>query len=189
MKIKQDDALTLPNPRLLTAVYFSLLAIIVTIVMDLLLYAIGVEQFLPISKAIFLSVIVAACFGALFGKRIILTEKPYIKHTFLWACLMVITALPFYNIGFIYLLQENHASLFAHATMMNFVYLYLFVLLYSFILAGVWLAIIAGLAAIYLRKHLVYYILQSKQQSQEPEHSDEATIDSDTTIINDDDTK
>ena len=43
-------------------------------------------------------------------------------------------------------------------------YLYLFVLAYSFILAGIWLAIAAGLAAMYLRGYLEYYILQSLYQ-------------------------
>lgn len=188
MTTQQDEALKISNPRLLTAVYFSLLAIVMTILLDVIFYALGVEQILPIYKAIFLAVIIAACFGALFGRRIILSEKPYTKHAFLWAFVMVITALPVYNLGLLYLLKENHASLFANATIEHLVYLYLFVLLYSFILAGIWLAIIAGLAAIYLRKHVVYYILQSKQR-REPEHSSEVTIDSEKTVINDDDTK
>jgi hypothetical protein len=62
----------------------------------------------------------------------------------------------------------------------------LFVLLYSFILAGVWLAIVAGLAAVYLRGHIVYYILQS--QNQRPQHLDEMKIDSEKKGISTDDT-
>lgn len=186
MKKQQDEALSISNPRLLAAVYFSLLAIIATIIIDTLLYAIGIEQLLPISKAIFLSVIVAACFGALFGKRIVYSERPYHKHTFFWAFLMVIVALPFYNFGFLFLLKENHAALFAHATLSQLLYFYLFVLLYSFILAGVWLAIVAGLAAVYLRGHIVYYILQSQYQRRK--HPDEVKIDSKEKVINTDDT-
>ncbi len=186
MKKQTDEALSISNPRLLVAVYFSLLAIVATIIIDTLLYAIGFEQILPISKAIFLAVIVAACFGALFGKRILYSEKPYRRHVFFWAFLMVIAALPIYNFGFIFLLKENHASLFTHATIGHLVYLYLFVLLYSFILAGVWLAIVAGLAAVYLRGHIVYYILQS--QNQRPQHLDERKIDSEKKGISTDDT-
>ena len=186
MKKQKDEALSISNPRLLTAVYFSLLAIVVTIIIDTLLYSIGIEQLLPISKAIFLSVIVAACFGALFGKRIIYSEKPFHQRVFFWAFLMVIVALPIYNLGFIFLLKENHAALFAHATFSHLLYLYLFVLLYSFILAGVWLAIIAGLAAVYLRGHVVYYILQSQYKRRKG--PDEVEIDSKKEVINVDDT-
>lgn len=188
MKKQRDEALSISNPRLLTAVYFSLLAIVATIFIDTLLYAIGIEQLLPISKAIFLSVIMAACFGALFGKRIIYSEKPYYRHTFFWAFLMVIVALPFYNFGFLFLLKENHSTLFAHATLSHLVYLYLFVSLYSFILAGVWLAIVAGLAAIYLRGHIVYYILQSQEQHPQRKNPGEVKIDRKENVIKADDT-
>ena len=157
----QDEALTISNPRLLAAVYFSLLAIITTIALDTLIYVLGISQFLPISKAIVLGVIVAACFGALFGERIVHSEKPYCRHVFLWAFLMVISALPVYNLGFLYLLQENHADLFIRASLTHWVHLYLLVLGYSFILVGLWLAIAAGLAAMYLRGYVVYYIMQS----------------------------
>jgi hypothetical protein len=160
----QDDALTISNPRLLAAVYFSLLAVIATILIDTILYSLGIEQLLPISEAIFLAVVVAACFGALFGERIILSPKPYHTHVFFWAFLMVIAAIPVYTAGFVYLMRENHAALFVHASFTQLIYIYLFVLLYSFILAGLWLAIVAGLAAIYLRAYLVYYVLQSLNQ-------------------------
>lgn len=166
---KQDEALTLSNPRLLAAVYFSLLAVIATLAIDTVFYALGVEQLSPIYKEIFLAVIVAATFGALFGERIVHCERPYYKHVFFWAFLMVITALPVYNIGFIFLIKETHPSLFAHASLIHVMYLYLFVLAYSFILAGIWLAIAAGLAAMYLRGYLEYYILQSLYQ-QRKEH-------------------
>ena len=159
-----DEALTISNPRLLTAVYFSLLAIIATLTIEVILYALGVEQLLPTGKAIVLAVVVASIFGALFGERIVHSEKPYHKHVFLWAFVMVIVALPFYNLGFIYLYKDHHAHLFAEATVKHIVYLYLLVLVYSFILAGVWLAIFAGLAALYLRGYLVYYLLHSLYQ-------------------------
>jgi len=159
--IIQDEALTISNPRLLYAVYFSLLAIVATLVIDSILYALGMEQIVPTFKAILLAAIIAACFGALFGARIVYSEKPYRKHAFFWAFLMVIVALPVYNIGLLFLLKEQNATLFANATLARLLYLYLFVLVYSFIIAGVWFAIVAGIAAVYLRSHLVYYILHS----------------------------
>jgi len=156
-----DEALLISNPRLLTAVYFSVLAVVATIIIDTLLYALGMAQLVPTFKAIVWAVVVAGCFGALFGKRIVYSTAPYGKHAFAWAFLMVIVALPVYNIGLVYLLKEHHAHLFTDTTFLNLLYLYLFVLLYSFILAGVWLAIVAGFAAVYLRSHIVYYILHS----------------------------
>ena len=168
---KQDAALTISNPRLLAAVYFSLLAIIATIAIDTILYALGIEQLLPIAKEIFLAVIVAGSFGALFGERIVHSKKPYRNHVFFWAFLMVIVALPVYNVGFIYLMSFEHSPLFIHTSMTQLIYLYLFVLGYSFILVGVWFAIAAGLAAIYLRGYLEYYLLQSTyQRPNEPEN-------------------
>lgn len=157
----KDKALDVSNPRLIAAVYFSLLAIIATIAIDTALYALGVSQLLPISKEIFLAVIVAACFGALFGERIVHSEKPFHQHVFLWAFLMVICAVPIYALGFLYLIREHHGEIFTHSTLSNLMYLYLFVLVYSFILVGIWLAIVAGFAAIYLREYIVYYILDS----------------------------
>jgi hypothetical protein len=160
----QDEALTISNPRLLSAVYFSLLAVIATIFIDTVLYLLGVEQLLPIAQEIFLAVVVAAVFGALFGERIVHSEAPYAKHVFFWAFLMVITAIPIYTAGFFYLMKENHSTLFMNASFTQLIYIYLFVLLYSFILAGLWLAIVAGFAALYLRAYLVYYIVQSLHQ-------------------------
>lgn len=160
----QDEVYMISNPHLLAGVYFALLAIIFTLGMDELLYLLGIDQIIPVGKAILLAAIVAACFGALYAERIIYSEPPYNLHVFMWAFLMVITALPIYTIGFVYLLQENHPELFVNPSLFSILYLYVVTLLYNFLLAGVWLALIAGLAAIYLRKHVVYYIVQSLNQ-------------------------
>ncbi|MFW2570451.1 hypothetical protein [Legionella sp. 29fVS95] len=162
----EDEALTISNPRLLSAVYFALLAVIATVIIDLFFYSIGLERLLPTFQAILLAVIVAACFGALFGERIVHCPQPYRRKTFLWGFLMVIVALPFYDLGFIYLLRGSYSHSFEGSTFSNLAVMYLFVLLYSFILAGLWLAIAAGFAAMYLRGHLVYDILHSKNQRQ-----------------------
>ena len=186
MVMKKDDALTLSNPRLLSAAYFGVLAIIVTIALDTLIFAIGAEKIMPAFKAILLAVSLAACSGALFGERIVHCESPYRKRVFLWGFLMVIVALPIYDLGLIYLLQEYHPTQFVQASFQDILGLYLFVFIYSFILAGLWLAILSGLAAIYLRGHVVYYILQSTYKR--PEHTHEVMIDSSEKNINSDDT-
>lgn len=162
---EEDNALTLSNPRLLTALYFALLAVIATCIIDTALFLLGAEQFLPLFKAILLAVIVAGCFGALFGKRIVHCHKPYRRKAFLYGCLMVLVALPFYVLGF-FLLQENPALSSANMNLTELIANYLFILFYSFIIAGLWLAIAAGFAAMYLRGHLVYDILHSKYRRQ-----------------------
>lgn len=158
---EQDEALTLTNPRMLSAIYFSLLSILVTIALDTLFYVMGVEELLPIFKAILLAVVIAASFGALFGERIVHCETPYKMKAFWWSFLMIIAALPVYTLGFLLFLQTHHSNVFDSASVQEMIYMYFVVLLYGFILAGFWLAIIAGLAGMYLRSHLVYYLLHS----------------------------
>lgn len=163
-----DPSLTIPNARLLSAIYFALLAILTTIVVDLILYSLAVQLF-PIFQTILLAVLIAACFGALFGKRIVHCPEPYRAKVFLWGFLMVICALPFYSLGIILLLKAQHMQLIETANLQQLALLYLFVLLYSFILAGLWLAIAAGFAAMYLRGSLVYDILHSENQRKKDE--------------------
>lgn len=160
-KQKKDEALDISNPRMLSAIYFSLLAIIATILLDTVFYTLGVEQLLPIFKSIILAVVIAAGFGALFGKRIIYSQKPYKNKAFWWAFLMVISALPVYTLGFMLFLHHHHPDLFHGAAMLSIISMYFIVLLYGFLLAGFWFALIAGVAAIYLRGHLVYHLLNS----------------------------
>ncbi|KTD23617.1 Uncharacterised protein [Legionella lansingensis] len=159
-----DQALTISNPRLLAAVYFALLAVIATCVIDRILYFIGVQQFLPLFKAILLAVVVASCFGALFGEKIIYSKRPYRRKAFLWGFIMVIAALPVYDLGFLLLSDDRLGNSFQGGNPQQMVLIYLFVLIYSFIIAGLWLGIAAGFAAMYLRGHLVYDILHSKNQ-------------------------
>jgi hypothetical protein len=160
--MKRDEALDLSNSRLLAAAYFSLLAVIITIVLDTILYAMGITQLIPTFEALILAFLFAACFGAIFGEKIIHTPKPYGRKAFLWGFLMVIAALPFYDVIFLYLLNKHHPTMLEGLSFGNVVLAYLFVVLYSFLLAGLWLAIAAGFAAMYLRGHVVYDILHSK---------------------------
>ena len=181
-----DEAQNLQNPRLLSAVYFGLLSIIAVLASDALLYALGVGKLLSLSKAIGLSMCTAALVGALFGKTILHSNITHRTHTFLIGFLMVITAYPFYNLGFLYLLRDNHPSLFAHASTTHLIDMYFYTLGYGFLISGFWVAIYSGLAAIYLRKHVVYYVVRSVNQRRRnaPERETE-----DTEKPNADDTK
>jgi hypothetical protein len=168
--MKRDEALEISNPRLLSAAYFCLLAVIITIVMDTLLYAMGVKQLIPTFQAVLLAAIFAACFGAIFGEKIIHSPKPYSRKAFLWGFLMVLAALPFYDVIFLYLLNQFHPKLLEGLSAGNVLLAYLSIVLYSFIFAGFWLAITAGFAAMYLRGHIVYDILHSKNDKLKEPH-------------------
>lgn len=154
-----DEAVTISNPRLLSAAYFVLLAVIATVIIDLILYAIGIEKILPTFEAVILAVVVAGCFGALFGEKIIYCTTPYRRKAFFWGLFMVIAALPIYDLFFFFLFKKHHPHAFEGINFSNIIVTYLLILLYSFLFAGLWLAIAGGLAAIYLRSHLVYDIL------------------------------
>jgi len=156
----QDEALLISNPRLITAVYFGLLAIIATYLIQSIFYLLGIVQLIPTFKAIVLAVVVAAAFGALFGERIIHSPEPYGKHVFFWAFLMVLVALPVYNIGLVYMFSTHQPTLFTNATLADLIYLYFVILLYNFIFFGIWLGVLAGFAALYLRSYVVYYLSQ-----------------------------
>ncbi|MBA2651933.1 MAG: hypothetical protein H0U73_06695 [Tatlockia sp.] len=169
-KMKDDEALDIPNARLLSAAYFALLAVIVTILIDTVIYAIGIKQLIPTYQAVVLAVLFAAGFGALFGEKIIHRPKPYKRKAFLWGFLMVLIALPFYDVVFLYLLNKYHPKMLEGLSFGNIVLAYLFVVLYSFLLAGLWLALAAGFAAMYLRGHVVYDILHSKNDKLKEPH-------------------
>lgn len=157
--MKKDAALGISNPRLLSAGYFVLLAIIATVILDLIMFSVGIEKILPAFEAILLAVIVAGCFGALFAKKIIYCTKPYRRKAFFWGFLMALAALPVYDLFFFFLFRGHHPHAFEGSGFNNAIVTYFLILLYSFLFVGFWLAIAAGLAAIYLRRHLVYDIL------------------------------
>lgn len=171
--MKKDEALSISNARLLSAAYFCLLAIVVNIMLDALLYGMGINQLLPTFQAVLLAAIFAACFGALFGEKIIHCPKPYSRKVFLWGFLMVIAALPFYDIFFLYLLNHSHPKILDGLSLGNIILTYFIIILYSFFLAGFWMAIAAGLAAMYLRGHVVYDILHSKNDKLKEPHKTE----------------
>lgn len=157
----EQEILEIPNARIITAIYFSLLAIISTLIADILLYSIGIEYVMPLSKAIVLGAVVAFCFGALFGERIVHSKKPVERRVFSLGFWMVVASLPFYDLGVFFLIRETHPDLFIDSSLSHLAYLYLFVMVYSFILAGAWYGVLAGFAALFLRKRVVYFFTQS----------------------------
>jgi hypothetical protein len=159
-----DKALSISNPRLLAAIYFTLLTVLFTLSIDALLYAYGINEYIPLYQMTLLGVIIAACSGALFGELIVHSQGHYLRKAFFWGFLMTMVALLFYDIGFLCLLNLNIPTSFAMSSAMTSIHLYFLVLFYSFILVGWWLGIIFGLTAMYLRGSLVYYLLRSLDQ-------------------------
>lgn len=161
---KLDPALTISNPRILAAIYFGLLSVVGTILINAFLTSVGVEEIIPIFQAIILGMIVASCTGALFGEHIVHCKKPYKTKTFWLGFTMVIASLPIFDLGLLLLMSEANAKLFSIAKFRDLVHFYLVILAYSYILFGFVLAILSGLAAMYLRGQLVYDILHTQEK-------------------------
>lgn len=162
----QDPALTCPNPRLISAIYFGLLSVVGTVLIDALLISLGIKEIIPVFAAVILGMVVASCTGALMGERIIHCPKPYKARTFLIGFSMVIGSLPIFALGLVFFMLKENSSLLPIAQIQNMVYFYLYVLAYSYILFGIVLAIGAGLAAVFLRGQLVYDILSTYQPNE-----------------------
>lgn len=157
----QDEAVSLSNPRIIAAVYFGVLSVMFTLAFDAILYAFGINQFLPLYQATILADIIAVSFGALFAEKIVHSQGAYLKKSFFWAVLMTITAIPIYDVGLFCLLALNNPGALINIGFKGFLGFYLAILAYSFILCGWWLALVAGFAAMYLRGCIIYYILRS----------------------------
>lgn len=185
----QDPALDCPNPRLISAIYFGLLSVVGTILINAMLTSLGVKQIIPIFEAVILGMVVASCTGALMGERIIHCPKPYKAKTFLIGFTMVIASLPIFDLGLLLFMIKEQSDLLPIAQVYNMIHFYLFILAYSYIIFGILLAIGSGFAALFLRGQLVYDILttylpqekistlpDSPLEKSKIEHSDRVSI-------------
>ncbi|CAM2959409.1 Uncharacterised protein [Legionella steigerwaltii] len=161
---KQDPALNFSNPRLLAAVYYGLLSVVGTILIDALLTTLGIEELVPLFKAIILGMIVASITGAIFGKSIVHCPRPYKRKTFLLGFIMVLVSLPFFDLGLVLSMDTSNNQALPINNFHDFVYAYFIVLGYSYILFGFLLAIASGFASIFLRGHFVYQILRTDRR-------------------------
>ncbi len=159
-----DRALKVSNARILSAVYFGLLAVVFTLGLDALFYVLGVFQVIPLFEGTLLAMFTASVFGALFGEKIVHAHAPYKCRVFFWGWFMTILALPFYDLGLLYFFIQEHHEFITDMHFLNVFKLYGFVLLESFILVEFWLGFLAGLAALYLRHRIIYYIYDSKDE-------------------------
>lgn len=158
---KKDYATNFSNPMLLSAIYFGLLSVVGTILINALLSILDVQQIVPLYKAILWGMIVASCTGACFGKQIISCKAPYKLKTFLIGFLMVLATLPIFTLGILLLMQGEHSVIFDLHDWPDFIATFFSILGYSYALFGFPLAIASGLAAMYLRSILVYNVMDT----------------------------
>lgn len=162
---QQDPALTISNPRLLAAIYFGLLSVVGTILINAFLSLLGISELIPLFKAIILGVLIAGGMGALFGEHIVHSASPYNSKVFFLGFIMVIASLPLFDLGLVALMLQEHTNLIVAPQIQSTIYLYLFVVGYSYALFGILLACASGLAALYLRSQLVYDLLHTYKES------------------------
>lgn len=155
----KDPALSFPNPRMLAAIYYGLLSVVATIMIDALISSIGINEVIPIYQSVLIGMAVASSFGALYGEVIIFCPKPYWGKTFWMGFSMIMASLPLFILGVLLMMQQENTTLFVTAKLHNIVYVYLVMLGYSYVVFGFFLGIACGLASMYLRGQLVYDIL------------------------------
>ena len=161
---KKDTALLISNPRLLAAIYYGLLSVVGTILINALLTLLGINEIIPLFAAILLGMVVASITGALFGKSIVHCPKPYKMRTFILGFIMVIASLPVFILGLVLFMNESNPQLLSIENLHSSIYIYLTALADSYIIFGFLLAIGSGLASMYLRGHLVYDILHTDRR-------------------------
>lgn len=158
---KQDEVFAFSNPRLLSAIYFGLLSVVGTMLINALLSILNIDNGAPLFKAVLWGMFVASCTGAIFGRHIIYCKKPYQIKTFLIGFFMVLISLPVFDFGILLLMQQTKDSLYSISNWHEFVHVFMLIFGYSYVLFGFVLAIGSGLAAMYLRGRLVYDILHT----------------------------
>lgn len=160
---QHDDALTFSNPRLLAAIYYGLLSVVGTVLINAFLTTMGIAEIIPIFQGVLLGMVVASCTGALFGEKIILCKKPYKQKTFWLGFFMVIVSLPVFDLGVLFFMKNTAESLFSLTPFHHLISAYLIIVGYSYLLFGFLLAIACGFASMYLRGQLVYDILYTDE--------------------------
>lgn len=159
-----DDALYIRSPRLLTAAYFGMLAVIASVFVSVVFYILNFKQMLPIFVIIFLALGVGTLVGALFGQLIVYAKRPFRIKVYCYGFILVLLALAVYDLGFLalyYFFRDNNLAALSYNGIFA---LYSTLLLQSVLLVGFWLAVLGGFAAVYLRSCLVYVIMDSDDE-------------------------
>ncbi len=144
------------TPRALAAVYFTFLCFWMNVIIQLTLTVFTVKTMVPVWLTFVIALPTIAIFGAIFGKKIINTKPPYKIKCFFLGVLLFCLSLIVFDAILLLLIKPYQFGLYVFTIKTNkYVVIYLYLLIYSFILLGSWLAILTGLAAIYLRDKMV----------------------------------
>lgn len=144
--------------KMLTIAYFALLAMIAAIFLDFTLYLLGAGKIVSIFKSILLSVGIALVVSFIFANPILNTDPKHKFKIFIWGALLILSALPIYVMGWVWLLimaghvEPKYDQVFYYV--LNF---YFYTLISFYLLLGWWLAILSGYAALFLRLKLIPY--------------------------------
>ncbi len=161
---RSDRALNVENARILCGAYYGLLAVVFTLSLDAIIYFLGYKQLIPLFAGTLLAMTIASVFGYIFGEKIIHTKAPYLKKVFLYGWSMTLSALPFYCIGLVWFYLSGHPEHLHSLDFLGLLKLYVETVGQAILLVGSWLSIFSGLAALYLRSYLVYYIYDSSDE-------------------------
>ena len=161
---RSDRALKVENARILCGAYYGLLAVVFTLSLDAIIFYLGYKQLIPLFAGTLLAMTIASVFGYLFGERIIHTHIPFLKKVFFYGWVMTLSALPFYCVGLVWFYVSGHPELAPNLTILSLLKLYIQTVIHAIVLVGSWLSILSGLAALYLRSYLVYYIYDSSDE-------------------------
>jgi len=94
-----DQALHFSNPRLLCAIYFGVLSVVGTVLIDAFLTLLGIEELVPLYQSVILGMVISSATGALCGKVLIHSRKPFISKVFAIGFFMVLGSLPIFTLS------------------------------------------------------------------------------------------
>lgn len=160
----------LPSPALFSAIYFSVLSAILTLLIQLTISSTGFKQVAPFFLSLLLGMFVAFIFGGLYGKCIINARPPFKLRSFLYGVALFLTAFPFYALGFMFIVKHYQADTYVIANNFHaYLAFYLYILNFTFFLLGSWLCILCGFASLYLRAKLIpHFLAFQKKQAAHP---------------------
>ncbi len=149
--------------RTIAACYFTVLSIIATSMIQLMLFLLGMSDLVPIFMSFLLAIPIAWLSGLIFGLKIISSKKNW--HCFLLGMLLILFALPVYDLCLLFLLQKIHPNMYSlgHG-LKDSLTLYLLIIIYSFILIGSWLILLSGAAALFLRNIFAPNVIKHASQ-------------------------
>ena len=142
--------------RVTSAIYFVLISIPITVIIQFLLYQANMSGLLSVAVSLLLSVLLAYALGWSFGKVILDTTAPYKLKCFLLGILYCLCFVFIYDVFLVFLLDYKDFTINNQQPgISSYLVAYLYILIYSLITVASWLSILMGLATVYLRRRFI----------------------------------